>query len=116
MSYTDAAIADEEVLALAAKVRYEVKDFETAGSAFPGGARVRTTDGRVLERELLYQRGDPHNPMGDTAVVEKYRANASLALASAEVAGLEHAVLELDHQPDLSALRALAHAAPRVPA
>ena len=33
-----------------------------------------------------------------------------------ELTGLERAVLELEHRPDLSALRALAHAAPRVPA
>ena len=115
-SYTDSAIADEEVLALAAKVRYEVKDFETAGLAFPGGARVRATDGRVIERELLYQRGDPQNPMSDAEVLVKYRTNAGLALDAAAVTTLEDAVFDLEHQPDVSALRALAHAAPRVAA
>ena len=106
-TYTDDAIADEDVLAIAARVRYEVKDFATAGTAFPGGARVRATDGRVIERELLYQRGDPRNPMSDGDVREKYRTNAALALAADEVAGLERAVAELETLADLSALRAL---------
>ena len=57
--HATARSATSDVLALAARVSYEVKDFETAGSAFPGGARVRTRDGRVIERELPYQRGDP---------------------------------------------------------
>src|SRR5262249_11027876 len=35
-TYTDEAIADEEVLALAAKVRYEIREFDSDGTAFPG--------------------------------------------------------------------------------
>jgi 2-methylcitrate dehydratase PrpD len=115
-SFTDAAIADEDVLALTPMVRYEVKEFETAGSAFPGGARVRATDGRVIERELLYQRGDPNNPMSDADVREKYRANAGLGLDPDDVSALEAAVNGLERLPDTSALRMLGHAAARVAA
>jgi len=116
MSFTDAAIGDEDVLALASRVSYEVKDFETAGSAFPGGARVRTGDGRVIERELLYQRGDPHNPMSAADVRGKYRANAGLALEQDEVEAVETAVTDLEQLPGLAALRALALADARVAA
>jgi len=115
-SFTESAIGDEEVLALAARVSYEVKDFETAGSAFPGGARVRTGDGRVIERELLYQRGDPHNPVSAEDVRAKWRANATTALAAGEAEALEAALLGLEHQPDLTAVRALAAADARVAA
>ena len=48
-TYTDEAIADQDVLDLAGTIRYEVEDFETAGRAFPGGARIRT-EGRSDDR------------------------------------------------------------------
>jgi 2-methylcitrate dehydratase PrpD len=111
-TYTDEAIADEEVLALAAKVRYEAREFNSEGTAFPGAARIRTRDGRMVERELRYQRGDPQNPMSAEEVRDKFRANARLALSPSEAEALEGSIMTLEEQPDVSALRALAGAAP----
>ncbi|MBV9003737.1 MAG: MmgE/PrpD family protein [Solirubrobacterales bacterium] len=110
-TYTEQAIGDEEVLALAAKVRYEVREFDTDDTAFPGGVRIRTGDGRVIERELPYQRGDARNPMSADEVLDKFRGCARLALPAGDVEGLEGSILALEKQPDLSALRALAGAA-----
>src|SRR5262249_20723954 len=115
MSYTDEAIGDEQVLELAGRVTYEVKDYDTAGRAFPGGVRIRTRDGRVVERELRHQRGDAENPMSDAEVLDKFAANASLALEDPDRETLTAAVVALERQSDLSALRLLAGARRRVP-
>ena len=113
-SYTDEAIGDEDVLAVAGTIRYEVADFATAGRAFPGGARIRTKDGREIERTLLYQRGDPENPMTADEVVGKFQTNAALALAPDGVEALRGAVLGLERQDDLGFLGALAVASREV--
>jgi 2-methylcitrate dehydratase PrpD len=99
-TYAPDAIRDPQVLDLARRVRYEVKDYETYPGAFPGGVRITMRDGRVLEAELPYQRGGPENPMSADEVREKFRANAALALAHAAEA-LEEAVLTLEEQDDL---------------
>jgi len=113
-TYTDEAIADEAVLALAGRIGYEVKEFDTAGQAFPGGVRIRTTDGRWIERELLFQRGDPENPMSDAEVLEKYAANARLALDDSDRDALASTVMAIELESDLSPLRILAGAARQV--
>ena len=117
-TYTDEAISDPEVLELAAKVRYEVKDYDTFPGALPGGVRIRTRDGRTLEAELPYQRGGAENPMTAAQVREKFRANATLALAPEEVEALEESILTLERLDDLGAFRFLARASrrARVPA
>ena len=112
-TYTDQAIADPDVLALAAKVRYEVKDYDTYPRAFPGGVRIHTRDGRTLEAELPYQRGGHENPMSAEQVREKFRTNAALALSAAEVEALEEAVTALERSGDLGAFELLARAARR---
>jgi 2-methylcitrate dehydratase PrpD len=109
-TYTDEAIADEDVLKLAAKVRYEIKDYDTFPRALPGGVRIRTRDGRTLEANLDYQRGGPDNPMTDEQVREKFRTNASLALAQSEVETLEAAIMTLEQHDSLDALEILSHA------
>src|SRR5947209_388224 len=112
-TYTDEAIADPDVLALAAKVRYEVKDYDTFPRAFPGGVRIHTRDGRTLEAELPYQRGGYENPMSAEQVREKFRTNAALALSAAEVEALGEAVTALERSGDLGAFELLARAARR---
>lgn len=109
--YTPQAIADEGVLAIARKVRYETKEYPSYPQAFPGGVRVTLADGSVLEADLPHQQGGPENPLSDGEVVAKYRGNASLALPDAAVEALERAILELEAQDDLT--RALAPLAAR---
>jgi 2-methylcitrate dehydratase PrpD len=101
--YTDEAIVDPAVLAVARKVRYETKDYPTYPQAFPGGVRIVLADGSVLEGELPYQKGGPENPWSAADVRGKFRGNASLALAEADVDALEQAVLTLEEQADLPA-------------
>src|SRR5262249_19543763 len=103
-SYTDEAIADERVHALAQKVRYETKEFASYPAAFPGGVRIRLRDGRTLEAELPHQRGGPQNPMPPDEVRAKFRENASLALAEPSVEALEERVLALEAQDDVRGL------------
>lgn len=109
-TYTDAAIADRDVLALAAKVGYEVKEYDTFPRSFPGGIRITTRDGRTREAELRHQRGGPDNPMSAADVVEKFRSNAKLALRAGAVERLESAVLGMEDEADLDAVGVLGNA------
>ena len=100
-SYSPEAIAEERVLALARKVRYEVASFATFPQAFPGAARVVQGNGEALEAEVLHQRGGPENPMSEADVCDKFRRNASLALPDADVLRLQEGILGLDEREDV---------------
>jgi 2-methylcitrate dehydratase PrpD len=104
--FTDEAIADPGVLAVAAKVRYETRAYPTYPQAFPGGVAVRLSDGTSFEADYPYQKGGPENPLSPYEVREKFRENASLALGDAAVGRLEQALLSLEEQDDLSAVLA----------
>ncbi len=100
-SYRPEAIADERVLSLTRKVRYEVESFPTFPQAFPGAARVVLKNGDAVENELHHQRGSPENPLTDAEVCDKFRHNASLTLADDDARRLENAVLALDERDDV---------------
>jgi 2-methylcitrate dehydratase PrpD len=110
--FSDEAIADPAVLAVAAKVTYETPEYPTYPQAFPGGVRVTLADGTVLERDFPHQKGGPENPMSDDEVRAKFRANALLAVPAELAERLEAALLDLESQDDLTAalapLRAVA--------
>jgi 2-methylcitrate dehydratase PrpD len=84
-------------------VSYSVRDYATWPEAFPGGVRITTGDGRVLEADQPHQLGAPENPMSRQQVVAKFRRNAALALDEASLQELQDAVLDLEHATDLSA-------------
>jgi 2-methylcitrate dehydratase PrpD len=105
-TYSEEEIGDPRVLALAGKVRYEVREYPSYPAAFPGGVRIRLRDGRVLEADAPYQLGGPENPMSADDVRAKFRGNAALALDDAALAALEEAVLTLEEQGDVRALLA----------
>ena len=100
--FSDDAIADPAVLAVAAKVRYETPEYPTYPQAFPGGVRVTLADGTTLERDFPHQKGGPENPMSPDEVREKFRDNAGLALAADAVDALEHSILAFEQQDDLT--------------
>jgi 2-methylcitrate dehydratase PrpD len=100
--FSDEAIADPAVLDVAGKVRYETPEYPTYPQAFPGGVRVTLVDGSTLERDFPYQKGGPENPMSDDEVRGKFRLNAELALSSDATDALERAILDFEHQDDLT--------------
>lgn len=100
--FSDDAIADAAVLAVARKVRYETPEYPTYPQAFPGGVRVTLADGSTLDRDFPYQKGGPENPMSEDEVREKFRANAELALAADAVDALEAAILAFEQQRELT--------------
>jgi 2-methylcitrate dehydratase PrpD len=101
--FTDEAIADPAVLAVAAKVRYETPEYATYPQSFPGGTRIRLASGETLEADFPHQKGGPENPLSPNEVRAKFRENASLSIASASVDSLEEAVLTLEEQPSVTA-------------
>jgi 2-methylcitrate dehydratase PrpD len=101
--FTEAAIADPGVLAVAAKVSHEPRAFATYPEAFPGAARVVLASGETLERVLPYQKGAPENPWSADDVRAKFLANAELALPAESAAALVETILALDRQHDLTA-------------
>jgi 2-methylcitrate dehydratase PrpD len=100
-SYSDEAIADPRVLALAAKVRYETRHYDSYPAGFPGGVRIRLGDGRTLEADAPYQLGGPENPMSAGDVRAKFRENAALALDDGAVTALEETLLSLEEADDV---------------
>jgi 2-methylcitrate dehydratase PrpD len=65
-------------------------------SSFGGSVAVRTVDGRTLEAAVAHPRGTLEAPMSGADVRAKFRDNAGLALAAADVAALEVAILGAD--------------------
>jgi len=115
-TYSEEAIADPRVLALARRVRYQTKRYETYPGAFPGGVRIRLRDGRVLEADHPYQLGSPENPMSEDEVRAKFRDNALLALDEPAADELERALMSLEEVDSVSeALFPLATAPEEVP-
>ena len=100
--YSDEAISDPAVLALAQKVRYETKDYPTYPQAFPGGVRIRLADGSTREADFPYQKGGPENPLTPDEIRAKFRGNASLALSDGALEALEEAVLSIEEQDDIA--------------
>lgn len=100
-TYRPESLGDPDVAALATRIGYEHRGFESYPRAFPGWIRVVRADGATLERETHYQRGAPENPLGENAVRSKFRANASLALDPKAVESIEAAILSLEEFDDV---------------
>lgn len=113
-TYAPEQLQDARVRTVAARVRYEVRDFATVGASFPGAVTIRLRDGRSVAAEVPYQRGGSENPMSRGDVVGKFRENAGMALDSESLELLEHAVLGLEDEPTVDAFRLLGTATPAV--
>ncbi|MBS1881338.1 MAG: MmgE/PrpD family protein [Actinobacteria bacterium] len=109
--FAEEHLGDPAVLALAARVEPETVEFATFPRSLPGGVRVELRDGRVLERDVLHQRGGVGNLMSSAEIVAKFRENAGLALPEPAVGELERACLELAELRSLDPFGALAASA-----
>ena len=71
-AFTDAAVKEPAVLALAGKVRYVVDPHNPYPSAFTGHIRVVFLDGRVLEERQPHMRGGAQEPLTRADIEEKF--------------------------------------------
>ncbi|MFL5313041.1 MAG: MmgE/PrpD family protein [Myxococcales bacterium] len=75
-AFTDEAVADARVRALAAKVRYEIDADNPYPFEYTGQLRVRLADGREIEERQQHLRGGAREPLTRADLEEKLRSNA----------------------------------------
>jgi 2-methylcitrate dehydratase PrpD len=91
-AFTDAAVKDPTVLALAGQVRYIIDPNNPYPNVFAGHIRMVLRDGRVIEERQPHMRGGAREPLTRADIAEKFalccqhggwrkvRTNAALAL------------------------------------
>ena len=75
-AFTDAAVRDPDVLALAAKVRYVIDPNNPYPNAFTGHIRAVLNDGSVVEERQPHFRGGANEPLTRADIEEKFALNA----------------------------------------
>ena len=105
--FSDAAVRDPAVLALAAKVRYQIDPQNPYPSNFTGHIRAVLADGRVVEERQPHMRGGAHEPLTRADIEDKFALNARHGGWDAERAAKAQALLRTlyDGKIDLSSLR-----------
>jgi 2-methylcitrate dehydratase PrpD len=102
--FTDEAIGDPAVLSLAAKVRYVLDPTIDYPRHFSGHVKVTMVDGRVFEENQPHPRGGLEDPLPPAEIVEKFRANARLALPAGHVDDIVDTVSHLAEISSISLL------------
>ena len=74
--FSDAAVQDPAVVALASKVRYEIDPKNPYPKNFTGHIRAVLADGRVIEERQPHMRGGAHEPLTSADIAEKFMLNA----------------------------------------
>jgi 2-methylcitrate dehydratase PrpD len=74
--FSDAAVREPAVVALAAKVRYQIDPDNPYPNEFTGHIRVVLHDGSVIEERQPHLRGGAHEPLSRADLEEKFVLNA----------------------------------------
>ncbi|MDE5452923.1 MmgE/PrpD family protein [Bradyrhizobium sp. CSA112] len=75
-TFTQSAIRDARVLALAAKVKFVIDPDNPYPNNYTGHIRITLKNGRVVEERQPYLRGGGHEPLTRQDVIDKFRLNA----------------------------------------
>ena len=74
--FSDAAVRDPAVVALAGKVRYQIDPRNPYPRNFTGHIRATLADGRVVEERQPHMRGGAHEPLTSADIADKFLLNA----------------------------------------
>ena len=74
--FTDAAVHDQKVIALAGKVRYRIDPQNPYPKNFTGHIRATLRDGSVMEEHQPHMRGGAHEPLTRADIEQKFLLNA----------------------------------------
>jgi 2-methylcitrate dehydratase PrpD len=103
--FAEAKVRDSGLLALAARVRYEIDPENPYPRNYTGDVRVVLRDGSVREVLQPYLRGGVREPLGHAEIIKKFRANAAYGGWPEREIGLLEAWCErLFEQDDLGGL------------
>ena len=105
-TFSDDALGDADVLDLARRVVHAPRDFPTFPAVYPAAVEIAFVNGELLAADVPSQRGSHESPMLIEDVAEKFRANASRALARSAVDAVEDIVGTIETARDLQPLRA----------
>ena len=75
-AFTDDAVQEPDVLALASKVRYQIDPQNPYPNNFTGHIRALLADGSVVEERQPHLRGGAHEPLSRGDIEEKFVLNA----------------------------------------
>ena len=105
---TEETISDPELLALAARVAYEIDPDDAYPANYSGHVRVTMKDGSIHETRQPHLRGGAREPLERSELIEKFRANVIFGGLSREDADrIEAALSGLFDSPDMRPLAAL---------
>ncbi len=74
--FTDAAVRDPKVVALAGKVRYRIDPQNPYPKNFTGHIRATLRDGSIVEERQPYMRGGAQEPLSRADIEQKFLLNA----------------------------------------
>jgi 2-methylcitrate dehydratase PrpD len=77
------------------------------GTVLPVDLTLTTTAGQALHRRIIFQRGDPRNPLSADDLETKFRTCAGTVLADADVAQLHDQLSNLESLGSVTAVAAL---------
>jgi 2-methylcitrate dehydratase PrpD len=100
----DDALGDPAILALADQVNYEVDSASTFPRHYTGEVIVTTRSGRALRHREAVNRGNGERPLSETAIVEKFHANAARAVSHGRAQQIETLLLGLEQAADVRAV------------
>ncbi|MGH6672272.1 MAG: MmgE/PrpD family protein [Xanthobacteraceae bacterium] len=105
--FTDAAVRDQKVVALAGKVRYRIDPQNPYPKNFTGHIRAALRDGSVVEERQPHMRGGAQEPLTRADIEQKFLLNVRHGGWSAEraAAALKLANKLFDGSIDLTPLR-----------
>ena len=75
-AFTESAIRDEKVLALAAKVKFVIDPDNPYPNNYTGHVKATLKDGRVVEERQPYLHGGAQEPLTRQDVTDKFALNA----------------------------------------
>ena len=106
LQFTEAKIMDPTIRAQLNKVKV-IAD-PAIEAVFPELQRVRvvirTTDGREMEKQLDYPKGDPRNPLTDAEITGKFRALADGIAGPGDVERMQAAINRTEEYDDVREL------------
>ena len=103
-TYSRENIADDRLLRIAQRIRYEPDPNTNYPKSYPGRVEITTKDGRTLSQHVEFNRGGPRNPMSEEEILQKFRDNASRVLTSSDVERLLDTMCNLEDIDEPQAL------------